>query len=1017
MDIQGIVQQLMEIESRPLQLLQSRIAITQEKQAAYLTLSAQLKAAKVSIGSLGQVFIFNSRSATSSDTNVLTATAANGAAVGSTSFMVRSLVSTHQLVSAGFRDRNSAPVGAGRLVLEPAQANVAPSTALSSLNGANGIRRGVIRVTDRSGATTDIDLNGILTIDDVLDAFNSQNRVAVKARTDGSRLIIEDVSGGTAGDLRIIDLGTGKAAADLGIAQTSATGTIEGSELVALSAATRLSRLNDGIGMRFKNAGADLRFTLANGDSFDVDFRSTLSPTTDLSLLNDGQGVRLGTIRITNRAGQSREVDLTGTTTVQQVINRINATGIKVTATLSGSKLIITDTTEAEASNLKIEDVSGYAAADLGIVTDAANTTREGGEIYRTDTLAAVLRAIEHAEGYQGRLTVSISDKGLVFTDHTGTGGTTVTALNDSLAARDLGLLEGFDANGQLQTRDLIAGLNTVLLASLKGGGGLATGELSFSLRDGTTIGGLDFSQAQTLADVMQVLNATGKLSAEVDSGGTRIRIRDLTTGGASFSASGEMATTLGLASSGDGELLSEDLQLQYVAESTKLSDLNAGKGVVYGSLSITAANGTRKILTLDPDTEKTVGDVIDAINRLAMGVVARINANGDGIELEDTTTGASTLTVTQEGKGSTVADLGLTGTADANGILTGSFAKTIEVSASDTLDSLVTKINSAKANVTASVVSSGAPDAPYQLILTSRSSGSRGQVVFTTDIASLSLDTLAEARDATVVVGDPNSPNAVVVSSSSNTLKNAIPNLTLNLQGTSDRPVTVTVQGDSETIVENVKSFITAFNEIMDKVDELTQYIPDTEEKGILFGESTVRQIESRLFSLVMTTVNRDGMTYNSLSELGIVVDSSSGSARLSLGRTLADGTVVDGEERLREAIETDPESVKKLFSLVEVVKIKGKEKPSYVGIAASLNHELTLLTSYGGVLPEENEVLQSRVDQFDRQAESMQELLDMKEERLYAQFQAMEQALAEIQSQQTALASLTQLAASMSS
>ena len=146
-------------------------------------------------------------------------------------------------------------------------------------------------------------------------------------------------------------------------------------------------------------------------------------------------------------------------------------------------------------------------------------------------------------------------------------------------------------------------------------------------------------------------------------------------------------------------------------------------------------------------------------------------------------------------------------------------------------------------------------------------------------------------------------------------------------------------------------------------------------------------------------------------------MVDSSSGSARLTLGRTLSDGEVIDGEEKLRAAIESDPDSVKKLFTLVEVKEEGGKKKVEYVGFAARLNRELTLMTTTGGLIPSENDLLQSKVDQYTTQTENMQTLLDMKEQRLYAQFQAMEAALADIQSQQSALTSLSQLASSMSS
>jgi flagellar hook-associated protein 2 len=44
------------------------------------------------------------------------------------------------------------------------------STRLADLNGFEGVRRGVIRITDRSGASADIDLTAAIDVNDILDA-------------------------------------------------------------------------------------------------------------------------------------------------------------------------------------------------------------------------------------------------------------------------------------------------------------------------------------------------------------------------------------------------------------------------------------------------------------------------------------------------------------------------------------------------------------------------------------------------------------------------------------------------------------------------------------------------------------------------------------------------------------------------------------------------------------------------------------------------------------------------------
>ncbi len=49
--------------------------------------------------------------------------------------------------------------------------------ALNALNGGAGVRPGTIRITDRSGATAEIDLSTAVTVDDVLNAINGSTAI------------------------------------------------------------------------------------------------------------------------------------------------------------------------------------------------------------------------------------------------------------------------------------------------------------------------------------------------------------------------------------------------------------------------------------------------------------------------------------------------------------------------------------------------------------------------------------------------------------------------------------------------------------------------------------------------------------------------------------------------------------------------------------------------------------------------------------------------------------------------
>ena len=1009
LDIQALVQQLVAIESRPLEAVNQRITQSQQRQQAYLGLSANLLAVKGALQRFSRPSAFLARTAASGNEDVLTATAATGAPVGSFQFTVKQLVGTHTVSSRGFADRNSTPVGAGKLTFETGRANLSPAISLSSLNGGEGVRRGIIAITDRSGAEAEIDLRTATELKDVLSAINSAAGVRVRAYADGDHIRLVDESGGT-GVLTVSDRSGGFAAADLGIAGTTAGTETEliGTQIHRLSDRTRLSALNDGAGVDFNRNEADLKFILGGGDVIDVNFSPNLRFDMKLAELNDGQGVRQGVIKITNRDGESAEVDLTTATTLQEVADAVAAAGIDVTVSLAGSKITLTDGSTGTISPLKVEDVSGNAAADLGILREVENNALTGSAIHRMDTLGAVMRAVQYASGNENNaltVTLSADGTGLVFNDTTGGPvGPTIQALNGSNALRDLGIATGF-TGATANSRALLGGLNTVLLSSLRGGAGIGTGQVDFTLRDGTQVS-TDFSTAKSLQDIIDEINEQGggALQASLTQGGTGIKLTDTTLGTGQLQAtdvSGTTAADLGFAASSTNQLVSGDLQLRYVSEATRLADLNFGKGINAGRFRITASTGASAAISISDSTHKTVGDVIRSINNLGLGVTASINSNGDGIDLVDTAGGATALKVVDE-TGATAKDLRFVGTADIDtNTLSGSFAATIDIDADDTLDEVARKINDAGVGVRATVLFTGDGYEPYSLSVVSSTTGAPGKIAFPGDIGGLDFQTLSEARDAKVVFGDPNSVKPGLRKRSSNTVQNVVDGVTLNLVSVSDKPVDVSIDRDVDTMVEDIKAMVEAYNGTLDQIDELTRFVPDTNERGILLGDGTILQIQGRLRNEMSRRLTDPTLEIRSPIDVGLNAGTG---ARLSFD-----------EETFRAAFEEDADAVKDFFTKLETTD---DDEIVNVGFAPRLAAVIDdLADRFDGTLTRASERVGERIELFTRRAENLQVLLDGKEARLFAQFQAMERALAGLQGQQSALASLANLASSFSS
>jgi flagellar hook-associated protein 3 FlgL len=314
-----------------------------------------------------------------------------------------------------------------------------PTTRLIDLTGAsgNGIHPGAIRIGNGT-TTADVDLSSADTIQDVASAINAAGLAGVSATVTASGL---QLSGG--GNISVADLGGGTTAADLGILTPTGQGAgvaINGQPLGAkVTPLTALSSLNGGAGLdpagltitngsstaaislagantvedllnRINGANVGVRASI-NGAGTGIDLVDldqggalavsenggntaaqlglrTLTAATPVSKLNGGVGVRTVAgpdFQITRRDGTTFSVDLNNPTTMQDVIDTINAAdgGAGVTASLSsaGTGIVLTDTTGGSGALAVTPLNASLAAGDLGLTTAATasgNTLTSG---------------------------------------------------------------------------------------------------------------------------------------------------------------------------------------------------------------------------------------------------------------------------------------------------------------------------------------------------------------------------------------------------------------------------------------------------------------------------------------------------------------------------------------------------------------------------------------------------------------------------------------------------------------
>ncbi len=765
LDTTALINQILGLERRPIFLIQNQVESAQNKQSAYLDLSARLLSLQISANRLSDPNFFRSVQVESGNSELLTVSAGSGTPPGSYSFRVAQTARASQFTSSGFA-ANDSLVGAGTLTLEQG-GFVDVDTDLESLNGGQGVSRGTIRITDAAGESALIDLSIAIDIDDVIAAIgNAEIGVTARISDSGRGITLEDESGGI-GTLQVEDLDGRSTALDLGIRGTAVGTSLVGSEVLRLGESTQLASLRDGLGIR-GTSGDDLV--------------------------------------ITRRDGSIQNLDIGSATTVQGLIDAFSAIDPNLVLSVNAAG-------------------DGFDLADTG----------------------------------------------------PGTGLLKVASSANSFAALDLGI-ETSDASGTIQGRAIYAGINDQLLSNLNGGGGITAGSIEITDRNGvaTTV---DLSTAQTLGDVIRAIEASGAaVTATTNRVGNGLRLIDNSGGTGTLevaeSGGGTTALDLGLlGSSTTNELSGTDLNPRYVDENTRLDSLNGGNGVSAGSIRITDSDGFS--FTVDLAQEETIADVILDIKGAGASsnlTDVRVNDAGNGLLIEGPA-GITELRIEEVNGGTTARDLGIVGTADGSGNIDGSFERTITIDADDTLQDVRTKIADLGIGVSASILNDGSSGSPFRLSVVGRGTGRDSRLqVDAGGATALSFQQTATARDGILFYGeDSDGSSSLMIRSSTNSYENIVEGMTVTARGTSDAPIAVNVTEDRAAIADQMGELITALNGVLDTIGDLTAFNADTEEAGILLGDSTVRGVQRSLVRALTRPIVGVDNAFSTMSELGV--------------------------------------------------------------------------------------------------------------------------------------------------
>jgi flagellar hook-associated protein 2 len=270
--------------------------------------------------------------------------------------------------------------------------------------------------------------------------------------------------------------------------------------------------------------------------------------------------------------------------------------------------------------------------------------------------------------------------------------------------------------------------------------------------------------------------------------------------------------------------------------------------------------------------------------------------------------------------------------------------------------------INAADIGVTATTVTG---DAGARLVLTSSETG--------TDNAFSLAVTGGDANLASLATFDGAHPNALAaqnasievegetVTSQSNTVTGAIPDVTLTLGSVGS--TTVDIARSSASAVDTVKDFVTAFNAAVTELRTVSAYNATTKTGAALNGDATVRTLQGLLRNAGNTTpASISGSTYETLSSLGI--------------RFQSDGTLALDETMLNSAIDSDFTAVTNTLN-------------AFGTVFSDLGDQAT---RYDGLLTNRTDGLSATISRMADQRIQMEARLEQTEKRLRAQFTALD-------------------------
>ncbi|QUJ66705.1 flagellar filament capping protein FliD [Photobacterium sp. GJ3] len=274
------------------------------------------------------------------------------------------------------------------------------------------------------------------------------------------------------------------------------------------------------------------------------------------------------------------------------------------------------------------------------------------------------------------------------------------------------------------------------------------------------------------------------------------------------------------------------------------------------------------------------------------------------------------------------------------------------------------------------------------RLVLTSDKSGERNPLTVTVDapagspLQQFAFDStqpaspmieMQAAADAKVLID-----GLAQISSDTNTLKDAIPGVDMDLKqlsANSNQPQAVIEIGyDRDKAGAQIERFVNAYNQFYDTTKELGKFDPSTQSKGPLVGDSMLRASVQQLRNAFSTPLEEGPSSLQTLSELGITT-------------TLTGHLEID-YDKLDRQLNTNFADVGEFF---------GSRK----GFARRIEDLLHAYTGATGSISNREKSIHEQVLKLNNDERDLDRRMESVYQRTHDQFAAMDHAMGQMQSQ----------------